>query len=156
MMRERKQGARSMRRARWYRLLLAMQIAAAMVFPLLSSAPVRAQDQCGAELEPNDAPETAQGFTGAACFTGELPDNDQDIWLWSVAPADALTRWTFEVSGVARTVTGLKIVGITSAPGVIPITGGTELIDLSTAPADTKPSTLANVMIAPGTYILGV
>ena len=142
--------------SRWVRLLIVVQVVAALVSPLATPTRIRAQQQCGTEIEPNDAPETAQSFTGAGCFTGELPDNDQDIWLWTVAPEDALTRWTFELTGVARTITGLKIVQISSDPGVTPITAGSELIALSTAPDDKHPSTLANVLIAPGTYILGV
>lgn len=110
---------------------------------------------CTPERESNETPETAQVFTGAGCFTGTSPDGDQDLWIWTAPPESASMRWTFTLDGVRGTVSSLKIVEISSAPGATPITAGSTLLDISSQPGTSGAVTQSNIMVAPGTYILG-
>jgi len=56
-----------------------------------------AQSACLADTEPNDTPEQAGTLLAPACIEGTLPDEDQDLYLWSVSEADSLQPWTFSV-----------------------------------------------------------
>lgn len=120
------------------------------------SAPIRAAVSCNAEVEPNDTPEQGQTFSGAACFTGTLPDGDQDIAVWDVTAVDAAKRWTISLTGVPDTITGLKLLPIVTDPGVTPILAGSPLIEIDTGPTSTAPSSQANLLIPAGRYVLGI
>src|SRR5262245_32829738 len=95
-------------------------IAAAVAWGMAAPIPAAGQSDCAAESEPNDTPEAAQQTSGPLCLTGTLPSDDQDIVLWELSAADAMSPWTFEVAGIPGTRTGLKVVPITSEPGVEP------------------------------------
>ena len=121
--------------ARW--LVAPVALAAGLVV----GAPVgigvaSAQDACAAEAEPNGteielgaAPFTA----GALCLTGTLPQGDQDLLLWEVAPEDALSSWSLTATGVPDTVTTFAIYPITSEPGVVPVFAGGKTFPTSTS-----------------------
>ncbi|MGI8475215.1 MAG: hypothetical protein ACR2OO_02395, partial [Thermomicrobiales bacterium] len=124
-----------------------------------SARPARSvQDDpnCPAETEPNNAPETAPTRSGAFCVTGRLPDDDQDITLWTVASADAAKRWTVTLDGVPNTVTAVAILPVASAPGATPITAGAQILKIETAPATRGPVVASNLLLPVGTYIVGV
>ena len=132
-------------------LLLASALAGAVAPAAAQTAPAA----CTAEAEPNDTPETGLAIV-PGCFTGTLPDNDQDLYTWDVTPELAAQRWTISLDGVPGTVTGLQMLAITSDPGVTPITAGPKLLELD-APVDaTAPSVDSNVFIPAGRYIVGV
>ena len=134
--------------------LVVAALAAAGAGPAVPTA--RAADACVVEQEPNDAPEQAQTLTGATCVSGTLPDGDQDIFLWELSPTDALQRWTLSLTGVPGTTTGLKILPITSDPGVTPITVGSSILELDSPVGTSGPVTHSDVFIPAGRYVVGV
>ena len=119
---------------------------------------VRAQTPaaCQPDAEPNDTPDEAVTLSGPFCLDGQLGDSDQDIVLWTVSDSDATKTWTFSLTGVPNTVTGVTVVGVTSEPGASPVVAGSTLFELSTQP-DTKGAVqAADLMFKSGTYIVGV
>ena len=120
------------------------------------SSPVAAAS-CAAEAEPNDQPDTAVQFTGAACLDGSLPDGDaQDTWVWTVGEDDARHSWTISITGIPGTASGVELVPITSAPGVTPIAWtGQALLTVKTDP-DQPTATAKDQIISAGQYVLGV
>ena len=119
-------------------------------------ATARAQGACGSEVEPNDTPDGAPAATGALCLTGTLPDGDQDLLIWAVAGADAARRWTVGLTGVPDTTTSLTLLPVTSDSGVEPVVTGTQVLALDSHPTSSGPVTEADLLIAPGRYVLGV
>ena len=147
-----------MPRGRRLRALLAVLVllTSALAGATSEASPVRAGTPCTPETEPNDAPEQAHTFSGAACFSGTLPDGDQDLFIWELDAADAAKRWTLSLTGVPQTITGLKLLPITSDPGVTPVLTGAPVIELDTALSAPGPITRRNLLIPAGRYVLGV
>ena len=82
----------------------------------------RAQPPCEAETEPNDTPDGLPWRSGQLCLEGTLPEGDQDLALWEVAPADAATPWTVTLhEGVPGTLSILQLLPVTSPPGSITV-----------------------------------
>lgn len=116
-----------------------------------------AQDTCLAESEPNDSPEEAVGTSGSICITGELPDGDQDLFLWEIPEQAAATRWTFGVEGIPGTLTSLKVFRVDSAPGEHPVSvERTPWLDVATGPSDPAQGMLADILLPVGPYVLGI
>lgn len=116
-----------------------------------------AQDTCLAEVEPNDTPEEAISTSGSVCITGELPDGDQDLFLWEVPEQAAATRWTFGVEGIPGTLTGLKVFRVDSAPGEEPVAvERTPWLDIESGPSEPAEGLLADVLLPVGRYLLGI
>lgn len=61
--------------------------------------PVSAYPRMVFEHEPNDTREQAQAFRGAAQLSGEVLDDDQDWFRWSLDEADVDQRWRLELQG---------------------------------------------------------
>ena len=123
-----------------------------------ATAPAAAQTTpptCIAETEPNDTADTGLAI-GPGCFSGTLPDNDQDLYTWDVTPELAAQRWTISLHGVPGTLTGLQMLAITSDPGVTPILAGPKLLELDMPVHPTAPSVDSNIFIPAGRYIVGV
>ncbi len=119
----------------------------------LPSLPGPAPD-CTPEVEPNDQPEQAPVMTGPICLTGTLPAlRDQDLVLWDVAPADALSTWRITVVGIPTTITSVHMFVVTSEPGVFPvIVNSLDRID-SDAYSDT-PGVAAGYTLPAGLFLL--
>jgi Mg-chelatase subunit ChlD len=107
-------------------------------------------------VEPNDQPEQAPVMTGPVCLTGTLPAlRDQDLVLWEVAPADALTTWRITVIGIPTTFTSVHLFVVTSEPGVFPAqVTALDRID-SDASSDT-PGVASGYSLPAGRYLLGI
>src|SRR5262249_53326453 len=103
-----------------------------------------------------DAPEQAQALSGAVCVTASMPDGDQDLFTWELDPSGAAQRWTFSLTGVPGTLTGLKLLPITSDPGVTPITVGDSILELDAPVGATGPVTDSDLLIPAGRYVIGV
>ncbi|HEU0115057.1 MAG TPA: hypothetical protein VFQ80_10295, partial [Thermomicrobiales bacterium] len=111
---------------------------AGLLSGLAPAAPVGAAPPCLTDAEPNDTPEAAMTLTGAGCLAGTLGDADQDLVLWTVAPADAAKRWTIALQGAPATLTSVKVFPVTSAPGETPVAVGGQLFALDHAPDATQ------------------
>ncbi len=136
--------------------LVLVGAAIAGVVGVAGSSPVAAAS-CAIEAEPNDQPDTAVAFTGAACLDGSLPDGDQqDTWVWTVGQDDARHSWTISITGILGTATGVELVPITSAPGATPIAWtGQPLLTVKTDP-DQATATARDQFLPAGQYVLGV
>jgi len=120
------------------------------------TAPALAQS-CVVDIEPNDAPGTAQALVGATCLEGTLTESDQDLAIWEVLPSEAGTRWTFSLSGIPTTLTALKLFEVTSEPGVEPPTVvTTHFLEVEVPPDSTATAVLEDVMLPVGRYLLGI
>src|SRR5688572_17338535 len=124
--------------------------------PWPAPIPVVAQDTCTDEVEPNDTPESAPASSGPICGQGTLGDGDQDLVLWELLPGDAAQTWTISVTSVPGTVTALRILPITSEPGVTPLVAGGTLLEVATQPDALEPTTRSDLLLLPGRYILGI
>jgi len=111
---------------------------------------------CTSETEPNDTEGAAGSLSGAVCVNGTLPDGDQDLFVWDISGSAAALRWTFSLSGVFPTVTAIKVLSITSAPGVTPVVAGSQIYQLATSALDVAPAVDTDVLFAPGRYLLGL
>ena len=142
-------------------LLLPVSLAVVILLLVGGGSPqaARAQAACVPDAEPNDELETAGTFAGAGCVAGLLGTaadpaaTDQDLFVWTVSERDAAARWTFTLVGVLGGPTGLDVVPVTSAPGD-PLAVGEPLLRVDAAPG--APGTAADVLVAPGRYLLGV
>ena len=144
-----------MRNRRFWTLLIVIQFLTlnwqGAFFQATYSAPT-----CVQELEPNDTPEAATAFDGEGCFEGTTPEDDQDLWLWTV-PGDGLrSRWTFTFDGIGGTVSGLKVFAVTSETGAVPVVPGSQLFEVASQPDTSQSVTIADIWLPPGIYILGV
>ena len=117
--------------------------------------PVAAQ-ACATDGEPNGTPEEALPFVGPGCIAGTVPDGDQDLFLWTVTDADALTPWTIGIDGPARMLTSAQVFPITSEPGAAPITVASAILSVDHAPDDIGPVFAQDVLLRAGRYVLGV
>lgn len=134
---------------------------AALILAVVSSLglwPVGAQGPgtgCVVAAEPDDSPEQAAALAGAFCLEGTLPQGDQDLLIWEVAPADAGAAWTLHVEGVpgARTIVDLR--PVTSEQGVEPISVGGPLLSLALEQGSDATAALPDILLAPGHYLLG-
>ncbi len=114
------------------------------------------QMECAQEAEPNDAPEVAATVRGALCISGTLPDTDQDLLIWDVTAAEAAIPWTVQIDGVLGTITSVKVVQITTDPGVSPIETGTEILHVDAPVAQFGPVAQTDLLFPEGRYIVGV
>lgn len=158
----------------WPRRVLVSLVAglALLALPVVGVAPASAQDpsaapaplptlpgpapDCTPEVEPNDQPEQGPVMAGPICLTGTLPAlRDQDLVLWEVTPADALSTWRITVVGIPTTITSVHLFLVTSEPGVFPVTvNNIDRID-SDATSDT-PGVAAGYTLPAGRYLLGI
>jgi len=119
--------------------------------PLLAQGPA-----CVTEPEPNDSPDTLAFVTGPLCVEGTLPASDQDLLLWDLRPEAAAQPWTITVEGVEGTVTGLQIVSVASAPGVVPIVPGSRVLQLDALPSSFGPVSREGVLLPAGRLVVGI
>ncbi|MEO8243321.1 MAG: VWA domain-containing protein [bacterium] len=77
------------------------------------SAPVLAQTDCVAEVEPNDTPDQSADATGALCLKGTIAVGDQELYrLHTDGPA----MWTMTLTGVAGNETRLDLMPMSGDP----------------------------------------
>src|SRR4051794_31456886 len=111
---------------------------------------------CTAELEPNEAPDQAPMLASEVCLSGTLPElRDQDLVLWDVTPADALTTWRFTVEGIPETITSIWVYDITSEDGVYP-PQTTSLFRVDSDATSATPGLRKGVALPAGRYLLGI
>jgi len=128
-----------------------------VVLPTAQPGVVVARGDCLAKSEPNDIPDGGLALSGVGCVTGALPEGDaQDLYLWTVTDEDARHRWTIAVAGIAGTLTAVRLLPVTSAPGATPITLGSSILEVDAPPDATAAVSVADVFLPPGTYALGV
>ncbi|MFN8620889.1 MAG: VWA domain-containing protein [Chloroflexota bacterium] len=132
--------------------LLAIGMVGWLALPAAAQEPAG----CTAEAEPNDSPDALPILSGPLCITGTLPTNDQDIVVWELSVADAARPWTIAVDGIPGTITGLKILPVTSDPGVVPVIAGSQVLEVSSPPDATGPVTPSDVLLPPGRLLLGI
>jgi hypothetical protein len=112
---------------------------------------------CRAESEPDDAPAQAPQLSGELCLTGTLPgQTDQDLFIWELTPTDALSTWTFSISGVPHTITSIHVIPITSAPNDPNFQFGSGVARIDSNPDEAAPGVQSGVALAPGRYVLGI
>ena len=119
------------------------------------SSAAAAVTHCTAEAEPNDHEVQIESIAVPGCIDGTLPETDQDMFLWEV-PAGAPLRWVISLTGVAGTVTAVKILAITSDPGVTPVVAGAQVYELDSSPLDTDAVATPDLLFAPGGYLVGL
>jgi Mg-chelatase subunit ChlD len=110
---------------------------------------------CLPDTEPNDTEDQVEPLTAPSCIDGTLPSGDQDLFLWTIDDSQRGQRWNISLEGVRDTVTGLKILDISSDPGVTPIVAGSQLIEIDSGP-DSAHGDAADLMFAPGRYLVGI
>ncbi len=110
---------------------------------------------CVADTEPNDTEDQVEPLTAPSCIDGTLPASDQDLFLWTIDDSQRGQRWTISLEGVRDTDTGLKILAISSDPGVTPIVAGSQLLAIDSGPESGR-GEAADVMFTPGRYLLGI
>lgn len=136
-------------------LMAGMLVASSLLAPL--AIPVAAQEPaCAAESEPNDSPDALPVVSGPLCVEGTLGSGDQDLVLWDLSATDAARPWTITVDGVDGTVTGVQVVGITSEPGVVPITPGSKVVGLESPPEAYLAVSRSGLLLPPGRLIVGI
>ncbi|MCY7418369.1 MAG: hypothetical protein LH650_07720, partial [Chloroflexi bacterium] len=152
-----------MTRARRLTLIGVFALAAAVVAASLVAAyPTVAQDAspdaatCTQDVEPNDTPETAPSLGSPGCISGTLPEQDQDLFLWTVSAADAQRPWDITVEGIDGTITAAKILAVVSDQGVTPLTIGNQILEVAQAQDDTGPASADGVLLSAGTYLVGI
>ena len=111
---------------------------------------------CAADTEPNDTPETAPVIDSPGCVAGTLPESDQDLFLWTVTDQQASQPWDITLDGVGGTITGVKVLQVTSDPGVTPLVIGNQILEVDQALDASGPTTLSDVLIPAGRYLVGI
>ena len=149
------------RLGRWRNGALAAVIVAsvAMAAPgaMAAQSPSPIAGPCVTETEPNNDLKSAPSLTGDACVSGALTqDDDQDLWLWEVSPEGSLLTWTFTMDGVPSTITSVHVLKISSAPGVLPVTVGTEVLRVDSHFDSRDMGITSDVHLDPGRYLLGI
>lgn len=121
------------------------------------SAPVAGQAACIGDAEPNDEPSIGQVLSDELCVDGTLAEGDQDLLAWEVTPAQATTRWSFVLAGVVDAVTTLRVLRITSDPGVEPPTPDTTpVLEMTSGPDAREATPREDVLVAPGRHVVAV
>ncbi len=64
------------------------------------------------EIEPNNTPKQALGFSAPAILSGSMSGGDQDAYLWQISDADALKLWDLTLHGIPEALTGVSIVRV--------------------------------------------
>lgn len=138
-------------------LLTASLLATAV--PILTAPNTLAQGACSAEREANDDPDTAAGLgfaEGALCLEGTLPAGDQDLFAWELPESAPATPWSFEVTGIRGTLTSLRLLAISSEPGVLPIVVGGTALTLDAPPEQLGTVRTDDLLLPPGRYLLAI
>ena len=149
-----------MPRRRVHAIVVALVLATMTTFPAVAHATpaagrgTAATPTCTAETEPNDHEGDAGTLAGPVCISGSLPEGDQDLFVWDVS-AQPAALWNFSLTGVYGTATALKILTITSDPGVTPVVAGPQIGQIVTDPLGGI-ANAADILIAPGRYLLGM
>ncbi len=121
-----------------------------------TATPDPANAGCLTDTEPNDTPETAATFSGPACIAGSLPDGDQDLYLWTVTEAQAAGPWDITLDGVDGTVTGAKVLAVTSAPGETPLVIGNVVAEVDQPVDAFEPAAASGLLFPAGEYLVGI
>ncbi len=135
---------------------LAALVLLTMALPALPGTPVAAQDICLGDIEPNDAPETAPITSGGFCLEGELAASDQDLLIWELPAGEAAGLWTVELDGVPGTLTTLRLLAISSPPGVVPIVVDRTLLTLDAPPESWGRTASDELLLPAGRLLIGV
>jgi hypothetical protein len=142
------------RRLVWFAALASLALTGTIVLP---GPPIQAADgPCPAETEPNDAPETAPVSSGPVCVAGTLPEGDQDVIVWELGEVAARQTWTISLDGVDETVTSVRILEVSSQPGVTPITAGALILQLDSGADAVGPVSHSGIVFRPERLIVGV
>jgi len=129
---------------------------------LVAATPTVAQDAsphaaaCTQDVEPNDTPEAAPAIATPGCITGTLPEQDQDLFLWTVSAAAAQRPWDITLEGIDGTVTGVKILAVVSDPDITPLTIGNLVLEVDQAVDETGPASADGLLLPAGTYLVGI
>jgi von Willebrand factor type A domain len=145
---------------RFGRALVALSLVAALmpsVSPVAAARPGSAAQAttCTPDAEPNDTEEQVEALSAPACIDGTLPAGDQDLFLWTVDDAQVAQRWTISLEGVLDTVTDLKVLAISSDPGVTPVVAGSQLLQVESS-LDSGFGEADDVLFPPGRYLVGI
>jgi hypothetical protein len=107
------------------------------------------------DQEPNNLVTELQPIAGAVCLAAELSGGDQDLFIWTLSEKDAARRWTIELSGLPGQAGVVQLYRPEYASDGVSMTGATSLLDDNYQPG-AGPATLADFLLAPGDYIVGV
>ena len=121
---------------------------------LPSASAATAQD-CAAEVEPNDAPETALAVEAPGCVSGTLESEEDlaDHFLWTVGPEQAGQRWTTSLTSPEGLPAVLTVTSV--APDPATVTPGTVIASIRAEEAN-APVQTAELLLAPGRYLVSV
>jgi hypothetical protein len=104
--------------------------------------------------EPNDTPQQATAFSGAAVLSGSMDGSDQDGFRWTVSDEDAGHRWTLKLDGIPGRVTAVEIVRIDYDDNND--VAATEVLLRIGTRDGTLPATSPELIFEPGEYLLGI
>src|SRR4051794_18061141 len=135
--------------------LTALAVASNLLAGPVAFANGAAATTCVVDTEPNDSEDLVQDLTAPSCTDGTLPAGDQDLFLWTVDDSQRGQRWTISLDGVRDTVTSLKILAISSDPGVTPVVAGSQLFQVDAQPRPGR-GTAEDLMFTPGRYLVGI
>jgi len=110
---------------------------------------------CVPDTEPNDTPEAAPALSAPGCITGTLPDDDQDLLIWTITEEQAAQPWDITLDGVEATITGTKLFAISSAPGEVPLVVGNQLLEVAQGVDALGPAVATNILLPAGRYLVG-
>ena len=109
---------------------------------------------CKNTQEPDNTADEATILAGKACALGEIEKSDQDLILWTVSEEDAKRFWILELEGPKNQLSKVEVLRVTLAEDGNTVTARETLLTLSTSDGDLESSQA--LILAPGTYILGI
>lgn len=139
-------------------LLAGILLLAAALVPGRDAAaqatPAAGAGQCLVATEPNDQVASAIDLgTGPACATAANPLGGQDVYRWTVAPADAAATWTIATTDIAGQASKIEVFAVAQDDAGT-VTEATKLV--SVAGGSGKGAGLHDLVWQPGTYYVGV
>ncbi|TVS08571.1 MAG: hypothetical protein EA417_22535, partial [Gammaproteobacteria bacterium] len=121
---------------------------ALLLWPVLLSAQ---SSRVVVEREPNNQPAQATPVRGEATLVGELYEDDQDFFLWSVEDAAAARLWTIELEGIPGGLTRVDLLRWSGDPDESP----EGLVALQAEPESPR-AVLEGLVVEEGDYLLGI
>ncbi|MGC4105501.1 MAG: discoidin domain-containing protein [Thermomicrobiales bacterium] len=109
---------------------------------------------CIVAAEPNDQVADAVDLgSGAVCATAANPTGGQDIYRWTVDPADATSTWTITSTDIAGQASRIEVYSVTQDEAGT-VTQATKLVSVDGGSGAN--AGLRDLIWQPGTYYVGV
>ena len=121
---------------------------------LFAGASAYAQQTCSQEIEPNDQIDQAQILSGALCFQGDIQNDAQDRFLWTIPTSEGAHGWLIDYAGGYATARVL-IQSVKPADGGAPQSEGPELLRLD-VDEGSYGARSSEFLLQPGTYLVDV